>query len=111
MNSLKGVFALFPGVKMVRGLSALGVGTVCGLYFVHAGFFIDEDGGVWMRLPSGRWTLRGSDEQVFWVLGSWRATCGALDSSWLLEVSVLLASASFWSTLLLRGYEAAAVEG
>ena len=30
------------------------------------GFFIDEDGGVWMRLPSGRWTLLSSDEQVYW---------------------------------------------
>ena len=28
------------------------------------GFFIDEDGGVWMRLPSGQWTLLGSDQHV-----------------------------------------------
>ena len=74
------------------------------------GFFIDEDGGVWMRLPSARWTLLGLDEQVCWdepgkglVLGSWRATRRAAASSWLLEASVVLASASFWFTLLLRG--------
>ena len=29
------------------------------------GSFIDEDGGVWMKLPSGRWTLLGSDEEVY----------------------------------------------
>ena len=28
------------------------------------GFFIDQDGGVRMRLPSGQWTLLGSDQHV-----------------------------------------------
>ena len=27
-------------------------------------FWVDEDGGMWMRLPSGRWMLVGSDENV-----------------------------------------------
>ena len=28
------------------------------------GFFIDENDDVWMRLPSGQWTLLGSDQHV-----------------------------------------------
>ena len=31
-------------------------------------FWVDEDGGMWMRLSSGRWMLLGSDEDedLFW---------------------------------------------
>ena len=27
---------------------------------------VGEDGGMWMRLPSGWWMLLGSDENVYW---------------------------------------------
>ena len=64
----------------------------------HDDFWVDEAGGLWMRLPSGRWTLLGSDEHVFWdepsegsygLLGDrWGATAS---SCWV-EASVALAS-------------------
>ena len=34
--------------------------------FLREGFFEDESGGMWMRLPSGRWYLLCSDPEVFW---------------------------------------------
>ena len=37
MRILQGVFALFPFEKKCEVGSALGVGTECGLYFIHAG--------------------------------------------------------------------------
>ena len=30
------------------------------------GFWVDEAGGMWMRLPTGWWMLLGSDENVCW---------------------------------------------
>ena len=49
MSLVKGFFALFTKTKNATQLE---------------GFFIDENDDVWMRLPSGQWTLLGSDQHV-----------------------------------------------
>ena len=107
-------FSLFPKRKKCEVRSALGVGTECGHWFIHAGGLA---GGLLHRRR--RWRV---DEASFWtmdvarlgparhprrarlglVLGTWRATWGAAASSWLLEASVVLTSTSFWSTLFPR---------
>ena len=61
---IKGFLALLPGGKKCEGGPALESEGARQCQFVHAGFFIDEDGGAWMRLPSGQWTLLGSNQHV-----------------------------------------------
>ena len=72
MSRLKGFFRTFLRRKKSARVSPHS-GSELGADFTSStpsaqleGFFIDEDGGVWMRLLSGRETLLCSDEQVCW---------------------------------------------
>ena len=73
--------------------------------FPLEGFFIDDAGGVWMRMDSGRWKLLGSDTfQDEPGEGSVPSTLALGCSSCYVEVGVVRASArSFWSTFLPSG--------
>ena len=92
-----GGFATFPRRKEVRGSPRNSVRTSAH----PRRRLISKTSGrmkpsMWMRL-SGRWKLLCSEPAVY---------CddpGAAASSCLREVSMVLASASFWSTFLLRG--------
>ena len=52
MKEFNGFFALFPGPKKCGVGSALGVGTECGLYSVHAGEL------VWTLMGRRWWMMR-----------------------------------------------------
>ena len=69
VRQIKGFFRTFHrGKKCAVGSvpgSELGADfTSSTLAAELKGFFIDENDDVWMRLPSGQWTLLGSDQHV-----------------------------------------------
>ena len=57
MGLVKGFFALFPERKKFEDRSALGVGTECGLYFIHPGSScgLVGGGGASRQLQADRW--------------------------------------------------------
>ena len=75
---LPGFFALFArgkkGALSGRQVSAeLGGHVSSSMLTAHQmahasrrAFWVDEAGGTWMRLPTGRWMLLGSGENVCW---------------------------------------------
>ena len=68
----------------------------------------DEFGCTWLRseLFPGRWYLLGAGLEGGARLGFLGSDMGCGCFFWFFEMGMVLASASFWTTFLLRGYEA-----
>ena len=114
-------FRTFPRKKKYEDRSALGVGTECGLYFIHDGCQW-EALFLWGRLllswgwyegmvEDGDGSVEAAVQWASSVQGRSSGVAWGLAASSFLQASVVLASASLWSTLLLRSSEAAARGG